>query len=110
MHHGACLRVALEAAGIQASEAEALEASLIGGSTPASLSGSDAAIVAFARKLTRAPSAVTQRDIAELRERGLSDREIYDVTSIAGFFAYVNRIAQGLGVPLEENWRDMLEP
>lgn len=110
MHHGACLRVALEAAGSAASDAEALEASLIAGSTPTSFAGSDAAIVAFVRKLTRTPAAVTETDIADLRAHGISDREIYDVTSIAGFFAYVNRIAQGMGVPLEENWRDMLEP
>lgn len=110
MHHGACLRVALEATGIAASEAEALEASLVAGSTPATLADADAAIVAFVRKLTCSPSSMTEGDIAELRAQGFSDRVIYDVTSIAGFFAYVNRIAQGLGVPLEENWREMLEP
>lgn len=95
---------------MQASDAEALEAALVARTTPPSLSSADAAIVTFVRRLTCTPSSMTESDVADLRSQGLSDREIYDVASIAGFFAYVNRIAQGLGVPLEENWRDMLEP
>ena len=69
----------------------------------------DRAIVAYARKLTRAPAAVSADDVAALRAVGLSDREIYDVASIAGFFSYVNRVALGLGVPLESKWQEMAE-
>ena len=32
------------------------------------------------------------------RARGLSDRDVLDVNQVTGYFAYVNRVADGLGV------------
>jgi alkylhydroperoxidase family enzyme len=40
-------------------------------------------------------------DVAALRSAGLDDRGIHDVCAIVGYFAFVNRIADGLGVELE---------
>jgi len=56
-------------------------------------------IVRHAEKLTSAPSAMTESDLGELRAVGLSDSDILDLTLIVGYFNFVNRIAQGLGVP-----------
>jgi alkylhydroperoxidase family enzyme len=67
----------------------------------------DLAIVAFVRKLTRTPGAMSGPDVAALRACALTDREIYDVTSIVGLFSYLNRLALGLGLPLESNWREL---
>lgn len=91
-------------------EAERVEQVALGGTVPAGLAEADIAIIAFARKLTRTPSLMAEADVIALRAQGLSDREIYDVAAIAGFFAYVNRIVSGLGVPLEEDWRRYLPP
>ncbi len=62
------------------------------------------AILEYAEKLTRTPGAMNPRDIDALKAAGLSEVEILDVNQITGYFAYVNRLADGLGVPLEEYW------
>lgn len=69
----------------------------------------DIAVVAYVRKLTRTPAAMSSDDVTALRTVNLTDRSIYDVCSIAGFFSYVNRVALGLGVSLESNWEEMSE-
>jgi len=55
-------------------------------------------IVRHAEKLTSAPEAMTESDLGELRAVGLSDRDILDLTLIAAYFNFVNRLALGLGV------------
>lgn len=37
-------------------------------------------------------------DVKPLREAGLDDHEILDVVQVAGFFNYVNRLTEGLGL------------
>ena len=34
------------------------------------------------------------------------DVAIHDLVSVTAYFAFVNRIADGLGVALEDRWRD----
>ena len=41
-------------------------------------------------------------DIANLRERGLSDEQISIATQVIGYFNYINWIADGLGVDPED--------
>lgn len=89
-------------------DAARLETSVLGDVPCALLSAADTAIIAFARKLTRAPATMHEADVIALRDAGLTDRAIYDVTAIAGFFGFVNRVVSGLGVPLEDNWRELL--
>jgi uncharacterized peroxidase-related enzyme len=60
-------------------------------------------IVRHAEKLTDAPGAMTESDLGELRAEGLSDKDILDLTLIAGYFNFVNRIALGLGVEFSED-------
>jgi alkylhydroperoxidase family enzyme len=45
---------------------------------------------------------MTEDDIAQLRNAGLNDAAIHDAAAIVGYFNFVNRIASGLGVDLEE--------
>lgn len=59
------------------------------------------AVLAFAEKLTRTPAAMVRADVATLRAAGFVDEEIHDVAQIAGYFNYINRLADGLGVPPE---------
>ena len=65
------------------------------------LSASEQALLAYADVLTRTPQAVTIAHIDALRATGYTDRAIHDACAIIGYFAFVNRIADGLGVALE---------
>ena len=60
-------------------------------------------MVEFAIASTKAPHLTKARDLERLRSVGLDDRAILDLTHVIGFFAYANRLADGLGVPLEPN-------
>ena len=60
----------------------------------------------YTAKLTRAPGDMTEADIARLRDAGFSDRAILDIAQVVAYYAYVNRIADGLGVSLEQYWDD----
>jgi uncharacterized peroxidase-related enzyme len=68
---------------------------------PATLTARERALVRYADTLTLRPSTVTSGDIDALRREGLDDRGIHDACAIVAYFAFVNRIADGLGVELE---------
>lgn len=56
------------------------------------------AILDYAEKLTTSPHAMTEADVAGLRDVELEDEEILTINLIASYFNFVNRIALGLGV------------
>jgi len=58
-------------------------------------------MLAFAVKLTRTPAEMTAADVASLRSSGFDDCAVHDICAIVAYFAFVNRIADGLGVELE---------
>ena len=68
----------------------------------ASLNQRQRALVDYALKLTLAPQDVREEDLAPLREAGLSDGAIHDAAAITAYFNFVNRMASGLGVELEQ--------
>ena len=45
-----------------------------------------------------------QTDVQVLRETGWSDAAILDLNLVASYYAFVNRLADGLGVGLEAHW------
>ena len=50
---------------------------------------------------------MSEADIQQLRAAGWDDTAIHDATQVIGFFNYINRVADGLGVEREhfiENW------
>jgi uncharacterized peroxidase-related enzyme len=55
----------------------------------------------FVEKLTRTPAKTTREDVAGLRDAGFSDEDILQIAEVTAYYAYVNRIADGLGVELE---------
>ena len=67
----------------------------------AALNGVDAALCAFAEKLTRTPGDMSAADLAALRAQGLGDEELHDATQVVAYFNYINRIADALHVDLE---------
>ena len=60
------------------------------------------AILEFAEKVTLAAYTVQPSDLNLLRSHGLDDETIFDVVEIVGFFNSINRIANALGVELED--------
>lgn len=60
------------------------------------------ALCQYAAKLTRSQQAMEPEDLEHLRRAGLDDRGIHDATQVIGFFNYITRIADGLGVEPEE--------
>ncbi len=68
----------------------------------ADLSAARQAMLSYAIKLTVDPGGMLESDVAGLRDVGFSDRDILDITEVVGYYAYVNRIADGLGVQLED--------
>ena len=67
--------------------------------TTAPLSPKRTAMLRFAVKLTETPGAMNDADA--LRAAGFSDRDILDIVEVVGYYAYANRIADGLGLETE---------
>lgn len=59
-------------------------------------------MLTYAVKLTEHPGSMEKADTDQLREVGYSDRDILDIAETTAYYAYVNRLADGLGVELEE--------
>ena len=69
--------------------------------TEPNFSDSDRAMLLYASKLTKAPATITEQDVQLLRDVGFDDLAIHDICCVTSYFAFVNRIADGLGVELE---------
>lgn len=61
----------------------------------------EAAMLRYAKLLTRNPSDITEEDIQALRACGFDDGMILEINQVAAYFAYANRTVLGLGVQLE---------
>jgi len=68
----------------------------------ADISARQRAMLDYADKLTRDPGALRAADMQALRAAGLDDRSILDLNQTVSYFAYVNRVADGLGVTVDE--------
>ena len=55
----------------------------------------------YAEKLTRTPSEMKRADVDALKERGFSDADVLAIAEVTAYYAYANRIADGLGVGIE---------
>ena len=51
------------------------------------------AMLDFAEKMTKASHEIEEADRQSLRDAGFSDRDIWDIASVAGFFNMTNRVA-----------------
>jgi uncharacterized peroxidase-related enzyme len=56
----------------------------------------------YSEKLTRSPGSMGESDVAGLRNVGFTDTDILHIAEVVAYFAYANRIADGLGIPLED--------
>lgn len=56
----------------------------------------------FVEKTTLNASATRREDVETLKRAGFSDADILEITHITGFFNYINRLADALGVEFED--------
>lgn len=62
------------------------------------------ALCDFAIQLTRQPARIAQVDIDLLRTHGIDDAAIHDAIQVIGYFNYINRIADAVGIEDEPEW------
>ncbi len=65
--------------------------------TQAELLPADIAVMGFAEKIARDATSVNQGDIQQLRDRGLSDAEIFDVAATAAARCFFSKLLDALG-------------
>lgn len=85
-------------------EADELIAALVSGHRRATVPPADRVMLDYAVQLTERPASVTADDVERLRAVGFDDRAIHDICSITAYFAFVNRVADGLGVEIEDRF------
>ena len=66
----------------------------------------DIVILEYAEKLTVDPCNVKKPDLSPLRKNGFKDADILNIVLVVAYYGYVNRIACGLGVELEDYWEE----
>jgi len=66
--------------------------------TTASITNQERVMLDYAVKLTRDATRVSRQDHERLRSAGLDDTAILQITLIASWFNYINRVADALGV------------
>ncbi|MDX1382397.1 MAG: hypothetical protein R3190_02080 [Thermoanaerobaculia bacterium] len=59
----------------------------------------------MAEKLSATPNRMTEEDWGPLRELGFDDGAILEVAHVVGIFNYLTRLADGLGLVLDEGTR-----
>jgi uncharacterized peroxidase-related enzyme len=60
--------------------------------------GVELEMLRYAEKLTLRPNSMVQEDVLALKAAGAEDGEILELNQIIGYFNYVNRLLNGLGV------------
>ncbi|MEE8076786.1 MAG: peroxidase-related enzyme [Candidatus Binatia bacterium] len=68
----------------------------------ANLTDAERAMLEYVEKLTLTPSSMKKEDVQKLRDAGWTDRDILDICQVAAYFNYRVRMADGLGVDLDE--------
>ena len=66
------------------------------------MSEGDEALCRFAERLTSDQHGMGQDDVDVLRSHGFDDRAVHDATQVIAYFNYITRIADGLGVEVED--------
>ena len=78
---------------LRGNELEAWLRALVGDWRTAELSTADAALCAYAEKLTRSPSEMSEADVQGLRAEGFDDEAIHSAIQVVAYFNYINRVA-----------------
>lgn len=88
--HGAAVR--------ELSDDPALGEAMVMNYRAAPLTARQRAMLDFAALVTEASAKVSEADRDALRAQGFSDRDIFDIVSVVGFFSMSNRVASATGM------------
>ena len=69
--------------------------------TTAPITPQERVMVDYVVKLTKDATQVSRKDHEQLRNAGFDDKAILQITLIASWFNYINRVADALGVGRE---------
>ncbi len=58
-------------------------------------------MLVYASKLTADPGSMQRADVEALRTAGFSDADVLAIAEVVGYYAFANRIADGLGIAIE---------
>ena len=67
----------------------------------APISDQDKVMLRYVEQVTKDATQIVRADHDRLREAGFDDRGILQITLIASWFNYINRVADALGVGVE---------
>ena len=83
---------------------DSLKEQLVRDFKSADISDLDRAILDYAAKLTKEPASVSVSDVRDFRTKHpeLNDHMLHDIVQVVSYFNYVNRLADGLGIELED--------
>ena len=81
-----------------AKKSDAIEKALWSKMPQDAFDGVELEMLRYAEKLTLRPSSMVQEDVLALKAVGAEDGEILELNQIIGYFNYVNRLLNGLGV------------
>ena len=70
------------------------------------LSDSRKMMLTFSVKLTNEPKNMEITDIKKLHKVGFSDRDIWDIANVAGFFNMTNRVASAVAMRPNEEYHE----
>jgi uncharacterized peroxidase-related enzyme len=73
------------------------------------LSDRERALCEVAEKLSATPTRMVEEDWKPLRDLGFEDEACLEVAHIVGIFNYLTRLADGLGLQLDEGTRQAAE-
>ena len=82
----------------QATLDDELVDALVDDYTRATVSEPERVMLDYVVKLTKDATQITQKDHQQLRQNGFDDKAILQLTLIASWFNYINRVADALGV------------
>ena len=78
--------------------ADAIEKALNDHKPENAFEGRELALLTYTEKLTTAPGKMVESDVEALKSNGIDDGQILEANQIIGYFNYVNRCLNGLGV------------
>ncbi len=101
MAHGALLR--------QHSDDPELASHVMHDFSQADLDPQTKGMLEYAAKLTKNPTSMEKSDVERLRQLGLTDEQILSVVLITCNFNFMTRLADGLGVKVDDGRQEAAE-
>ncbi|WP_454849129.1 carboxymuconolactone decarboxylase family protein [Rhizobium binxianense] len=85
-------------------------AAVADGTEKAPIDAAERAIMAFAAKVVRDATSVTQQDVDGLKKHGLTDAEIFDITAAAAVRCFFSKMLDALGAAPDHAYAERLDP